>query len=643
VLGAAVIGGGGLAVWQLAPELLERRTERGVNPLRPALTSWTKQFPDANGTAKEFVVEGRKNAAQDTAASARKADAAFKKALLLEVGDSDAIAGYVENYAQLPAVGVDADNTGMAREAIDWVLAAEPKNADALRASGALHFATGAADKAIPVLKEALLAEPNNPSTLLWLARAELNRNAQETAAIVVRAQKASPKTTDGSPSPALLTVEGAARRKLFQFSEARVALTARLASDPANVGALHELAKLEVDLGNADAALAALATVLTTEEDDIDAMLQQAKILYQMKGDFVAADATLDRLLQGRQQQAGSLLVEALAHATIVKTRLNNVDKAIALGEQAVATRDKSPGALFALSTAYHKKGQLDSAEKALEHAVTLMQSTDTFYETVVRAELGYVQLEQAIAAGPTGSADKAIKNLQQVTETDPMNLRAHLILVAAMMWNEKPTPAMKVMRDALRIDPARDSEHRVLTQYPLFQSDLIPLIAVIHNAKLPKGDAALGSLRDAAEGAVVVAAGEPDAKATALFQKALAEDRLNHTALLYSGFLSFRGGRAAEAQKDLDLALNSVARRHPLTMLYAARSLLALGEPADAKKMLDDLIESEPTLSQAKQTWADIRATQKGGKDDAVATWRAILVGDPESMPAKRALSAL
>jgi hypothetical protein len=44
---------------------------------------------------------------------------------------------------------------------------------------------------------------------------------------------------------------------------------------------------------------------------------------------------------------------------------------------------------------------------------------------------------------------------------------------------------------------------------------------------------------------------------------------------------------------------------------------------------------------MLQAKQQMAEIRVQQKGGAPDAERAWQEILVTDPESIPAKRAIA--
>jgi tetratricopeptide (TPR) repeat protein len=630
VVAVVVVVGGTFGVMKLMPELFEQQTEAGVNPLRRARAVWQRQFPDVEGTAQEHLVEGRKQMQLDTAAGYRKADDELRQALLLDVGNVAAIAAWAENFASLPTARADLEGSTLAREAVEFGLKKEPDNPELLRAQAALKLVQGDVDDAQRLLKRAKDLAPDDIDTLLLLARSNLDRSPTDALAIVQREVRA--KKPD---LRAAYTLEGAAQRRLGAFKEAREMLEARLVSDPANVGALKEVAKLELDLGNADAALKALAKLLDAEDKDVEAWLLRAKITYQIKGGsegLKVADAQLQEVLGKHEGAAGDLLLAILAHATFVKTSLGDLDAAIALGERARATDPSYPAALYTLGRAYAAKGDLDNAKRSLEQAVRATEQRDQFYEPLVRAELARVQAR-------AGDEQNAIRNSEKVIDYDPRNVRAHFALAAIFMKNNKSSQAMTIIRRAFANDPNWERDRRVPTDYPTPADDLIALADVFKNAPIDVNkDESLAAQRAAAEGMIRFHAGQMR-EASALFGTALKLDRNNDTALLHQGILDLEAGRLQEARRRLRQAVET-GGRHPITRLYAARADHLAGDIEGARKQLQDLVETEPTLVQAKYSLGMVLRSQKL-EAQARNELRAVVKQDPDYLPAKQALA--
>ena len=626
---ALVVGGGGFAAYKLKPELFERQSEAGENPLRGARAAWQRQFPDVQGTAQEHVVEGRKQMRLDTAAGYRKADDELRQALLLDVGSAAAIAAWAENLANLPGVRADADASSMALDGLAYALKREPENVELLRAQGAMQLALGHVDDAQRTLGRALKVSPGDVDCKLWMARSDIDRNAADALDVVQREVRA--RDPDNKVA---YTVEGAARRRLGNLKEARELLSARLVSDPQNVGALREMARLELDVGQPDAALSALTTLLSAEDKDVESHLLRAKIHYQIKGGvdgLKAADGQLDELLARHEADAGDLLVSVLAHATFVKTQLGNLDRAIELGERARKLDGNAPSPLYALGRAYAAKGDFDNAKKALDQAVRAMTSRDQFYEPLVRAELASVQ-------GRSGDVPNAIRNGERAIEIDRLNLRAYFGLAALYAKDQKFTQAMTIMRKTLANDPAWEHDRRVPTDYPTQAADVVAFADVFKDAKPPPGDESLLSLKYSSEGMIRYSAGQRD-EAETLLRQALKSDPQNQGAVLYLSIIELEKGRTAEPRERLREFIASTASQHPVTLLYMGRAEAADGDLEAARKRLGELAEAEPTLVQARYSLGMVMRAQKL-EAQASEELRAVVKQDPDFLPAKHAL---
>jgi tetratricopeptide (TPR) repeat protein len=408
--------------------------------------------------------------------------------------------------------------------------------------------------------------------------------------------------------------------------------LSARLVSDPKNVGALRELARLELDLGHPDAALGALATLLEAEDKDVESHLLRAKIQYQVKGGpegLKAADATLTDVLARHEGAAGDLLLPVLAHAAFVKTQLGEVDKAIELGERARRTDPNHAPALYALGKAYAQKGDIENAKKALDQAVRAAEARDAFWEPLLRGELAAIQAS-------SGDVANAIRNGERVLEFDPRNQRARFGLATIYIKDGKHKQALTIMRKALDPDPAWDREHSTPTDYPTVASELVAWADAFRAAKVPTEDE---SLRLSSEGMLRYFAGQRE-QAERLFQQALKSDPYNHAGLLYLSIIDLERGRSVEPKTRLKQALETTGGSHPVTQLYMARAEAAGGDLDGARKRLAELAESEPTLVQARYSLGVVLRQQKL-EAEATEQLKAVVQQDPDYLPAKQALA--
>jgi tetratricopeptide (TPR) repeat protein len=615
------------AIWKFRPELLERQTAAGENPLRRVRATWNKQFPDQAGTAQEHIVAGRRHMRSDTAAGVRKADEEFKQALLLDVGNLQAIAGFVENVASSPKVRVDAENTQLAKEAVEYGLRKQPHQPDLLRAQGALAHATGAVDPALAALSEARATNPTDVATVLWLAKAMLDRSPKDALDLVQKQVRSVDKEDLAS-----LVVEGAAQRRLKAFKEARTLLSTRLSADPQNVPALKEMARLEVDLGNADAALAALRTLQEVEDQDYDARLLQAKVLHQLKGDAAAAEAALAPIAGVVEAGTGDLAGLVGAHLVHVKAAQGKIDEAIALGEQVRSKHPNLAAGMFALAEVYAKKGDAEGAKRNFESTIQAMQRKDAYFEPLARSELAWVQAS-------SGDVKNAMANFQQAIAEDIHNQRAAFGLAALLVRSEQVPQALVVMRRAQTTDPNYLRDHRTLVDYPVTRADLAQRADAFRSVKVPASDEATRSILASSEGLIRMVAGDL-AAATDLTAKALKDDRFNPGALLLRGVMQMDVGRPAEAKTSLRLAIDGAARQDPITRLYYARALLALNDDAGARAQLNELLETNAEMVEARFSMGELLQRLKLD-GQAAEQFRAVLKLDPDHLPAKRALA--
>jgi tetratricopeptide (TPR) repeat protein len=127
---------------------------------------------------------------------------------------------------------------------------------------------------------------------------------------------------------------------------------------------------------------------------------------------------------------------------------------------------------------------------------------------------------------------------------------------------------------------------------------------------------------------------------RAEALFATALKEDRYNLAALLYAATTDLDLGRPQEARRRLRLAMQTTAGGHAITRLYLADAELRTGELKGAQARLQDLVETEPALIQARYLLGVILRKQ-GEEEEGRKLLEAVVRTDPDFLPAKQALA--
>jgi predicted Zn finger-like uncharacterized protein len=615
--GAAVVGLliVGLGVYRLAPNLFSSN-DAGDNPLVKARRFWLMEFPEVDGTAEDHVVKGKKFMRDDTAVGYRRADEEFRKALVLDVDDLDAVAGYVENFSNLPNVRSSAKDLALARDGVEWAIKVDPNNARLWRAQGALRLAIREVDSAQRALAQAERIDPEDIETKLLMAKSHLERNVQEALNLAEAVRKKDPELK------ASLLVLGAANRRLGNFGLARDLLDSRLKVDQGNVSALKEMAKLELDLGKSKEAIGWLDRVIEVEESDVEAWLLRAKILYQSMDDRKRAARELETVLDKYQKEAGPLMLPVYTHLAYLKSELGDHEEAIKLASRARSLEPRFGAAYYMLARAHNALDDPVKSKENFRRAVEINKGN--YLESVNRVQLADLQTNE-------GDRDNAVRNYNQVITYDPRYLRAYLGLAASHMGAGQSAKAATIMRKALDIDPRHSRERPFLSDYPSPAGDLLNYADVYSKAEVPDTDR---SLKYSSEGIMRYVAGQRSA-ARSLFGRALGIDRNNHAALLYMAVMDLEGGNPRQASKRLILA-ERTAGKHSITQYYLATAEKQMGKLESAKKRLEDILDNEPGISQAMNALGEVNLKMKR-KREAEALFRKVLASDPDYQPAK------
>ncbi len=622
------VGVGGYYAYQQKPNLFGSSVDSGDNPFRRALSQWTLQFPDVEGTSQEQVVEGRRYMRADTAVGYRRADEHFRKALILDPGNVDAIVGYVENYANLPGVKSKADAQGiqLVEEGIEYALKQQPEHAGLLRAKGAFALAQDHIEEAQRVLLRSQSKNPEDIDTTLLLARTHLDRDANEALRLIEQVQRKAPELK------AALQVAGGAHRRLGNYKKAREFLRSRLESDPGNVPALREMARLELDLDKPQRAINALVDLTRADEQDVEARLHMAQIQYQLLGYNQKAERELRFIIDNLEKVAGRLLLPVQMHYAYLLNLRGEREEALSYAQKALAIDDTWAPALVVLARILRDQGKLDDAKKHLEQAVALLPETpQALFMPTVRTQLADVQIG-------LGDKTNAKRNYSKALEDDPNHMRGYLGLATAYIADGESTQAANVMRRALNSDPRYKADHRALTDFPTPTSDIVAYAKTYDKARPGSGGRAL---KLSGEGIVWYHA-DQISKAKATLQKALSLDSKNHGALLYMAVIDMDEDRYSAAARRLKKAVDSTAGSHAITHTYLAKAELRTGRLVDAEHRLGDVLDNDANSLAGRYALSQLRIRQDK-KSEAEDMLRALLKEDPDYRPVKRSLAVL
>ena len=235
-------------------------------------------------------------------------------------------------------------------------------------------------------------------------------------------------------------------------------------------------------------------------------------------------------------------------------------------------------------------------------------------------------------------GNIGLAVTQLTQVIEYSPRNLHAFLQLAGLHIKEKQLSPAATIMRKALDIDPQRESERTVLTNYPLPENFLARYADFFKEAKVTGANR---TLKYSSEGVIRFHVGEKK-EAMKLFALALREDRFNHAALLYSAIIDLENKNYRAAKQKLQKSEKTSARGHTVTQLYTARAEIGLKDYSSAEKRLRRVLDDDPNANGAKFTLAQ-HLHKRGQTAEAIKMFEELVWEAPDYVPVKRLLAQI
>lgn len=583
---------------QMAPTFLESLSDAGVNPFRRVLDKWHLQFPEVDGSSKEYLVKARQMMREDTSIGYQKADEYLRQAILLDPSDHILLAAYIENFGLLPTSHQqDTPLVSVVRDGIDYLERLNPNDPAMLRAKGIFLIRYGSFMEGQRALAQSDALLPEDPITLTLLAQSYVNNNPGEAKKIIRQVRIMNPE------SRAAALVEASALRRLGYYQKAKPLFDRRLKETPEHVGTLLELAYYHIDLSQQQKAREYFNRALNLEPNNAALRVERALVSYQFLNDRKTAESDLNFVINELEFAPTHVTARAYSHFSYLRTLRGSTKEAIGLAEKATELRPNYAPPFALLARARARENLNSSANEALLKAIKLLDTAgnDPFLEANARTLLADLQVRM-------GDTVNAIRNYEKTMKGFPTYARAYLGLAAAFSVDGKASPSASALMRLLNVDPLYHLHRRKLTELPEPSSDIEVYLDRYRSSSVPQANAVQASL---AEGIMQFYAGHHK-KAKALLKKTLRADSKNLLGLLYLGAIEIYQKKYKSAVKTLTTASSIFTKKNLQIETYLAFAELKLGQIESAEKRLDEVLGEHPEMVTAKYTLALLRYEQ-------------------------------
>ena len=258
-----------------------------------------------------------------------------------------------------------AFQAGRAQEAADWcqqVLAADPKNLDAMNLIGALALQRGDPEAARAVFERAARSAPDvpEPHNNLGVALHRLGR-AAEALASYDRAIRMRSSFADAWFN------RGVVLGELERWEDALQAYRRFLALRPNDPRALNNIGNVLQKLRRSSEALPFYQAAVQQRPDYADARINRGVVLRELRR-WDEAIAEYDAVLAANPRNA-----EALNNRSIALREMNRWDEAVEAARRAIDAKPEFAEAWNSLGFALHDLGRFDDAITAYKRAIVL------------------------------------------------------------------------------------------------------------------------------------------------------------------------------------------------------------------------------------------------------------------------------
>ena len=343
----------------------------------------------------------------------------LEKALSLNPTHQQALLKYSELLAQTGLPKLEQ----RAKERLQTVLTTTPQNSEALTALAAAESQLGEADNAVKHLEQALAQAPADLRAAGELASIKLaQKDPAGAEALLKNAVGRSPQ------SPEAAVAMGRFYWLVHKTEPAKVEFQRAISLRPAYAPALLDLAVLELQTGNAQAADGWYQKVAT-----LPGMAAAHALFLIQQGQYHAATSELERLWKEHPADRGlrGLLTASLVYENRISEAFNILNEALRKGRP-------DNDALLQRSELYLKMRKFDSAEQDLNRVLASVKTSAAAHLGLARVYLGRNQ------------RPRAQQELQETLRQDPTMLAARIDLAELLLEENNAQRALEVMDQA-------------------------------------------------------------------------------------------------------------------------------------------------------------------------------------------------
>ena len=341
---------------------------------------------------------------------------ALKPALVGDTQDVNLLTLAAEAY-------LGTQDTAKAAEYFEKALKIAPKSAEVRTALGLTRLVAGESVQGMAELESAteLDSRQNNADTLLILNYLNA-REYDKALAAVSRLEKKLPN------NPVASNFRGVAYAGKKDFANARKSFEQALALLPIYEAAASNLAQLDLQDGNPQAARQRFEAILAKDKNNVEAMLALASLA----GNEAATVSWLEKAIKTRPSATRPKVTLAQYYLTQQKPR-----KALALALQLQQMNPSAPDILDLLGTTQWKSGENDNALATYTKLTTVTPNSPVaFYKLA------------SVQAATTKGLDAAKSSLGKALALKPDYAQAQIALIALEIQTGEYLQALKVAK---------------------------------------------------------------------------------------------------------------------------------------------------------------------------------------------------
>jgi len=300
--------------------------------------------------------------------------------------------------------------------------------------------------------------------------------------------------------------------------------------------------------------------------------------------------------------------------------------DKALEVIDPGLKIAAEDPGLLTVRAAVRMQQGDLAAARKDAEQAVALAPTNQDAMAVL------------AALMRRDGQVAEAIALLQKGVKASPGSVDLRLVLAQMLLDQQQVPSAEQQLKEIIRLEPDKMVHRYRLAQLYLFGKNVDGAEAVMRDAVASQPDSVEAQLGLA----YLLAAHRSFEVADKQVESARSKRPDDMPLQLGIGEFYERQDKAAQAEQVYrDVIAKDEAGPQGLTARNRIAAMkLRAGKPAEAAKLVDEVLDKNPRDADALVMRADL-ALAKGDTNAAVADLRAVLRDQPNSIPIQRALA--